>query len=105
MFSPDHYAPLMLFCACGEPPDQISAIGLTPGHELVLQWKCSECHDTVTVLKDLAECWRECPPTPSRGLVEVSEPRELQAEDFSFLKRLGIAVEGEWGGSRRTSDR
>ena len=86
------YAPLLLFCECGQPAVNIREVGLTPDHRLVFRWRCSECGKPVCIFKALSDCWRECPSKDETLLAAVSEAgSETQAEDLLFLSRMGIS--------------
>lgn len=86
------YEPLVLYCQCGYPADSITGMGLTPEHQLVVHWRCSACHEEVNIFKDLADCWRECPPRPDHlSIAEASENNsDIEAGDLVFLNSMGI---------------
>ena len=43
------------------------------------------------VVKDLAECWEECPKPEDCGLNSTAPPpHEVQRSDEKFLQQLGI---------------
>ena len=88
-----NYKPVALFCNCGQPPDKITEVGLTPERQLVIHWWCFNCNQAVYVFKDLAECWRECPREQDLPLPEASDrgPKNW-AEDSVFLHQLGITL-------------
>jgi hypothetical protein len=85
------YEPLALCCECGQPADSITEVGLTPGHQLAVHWRCSACHKPVYFFKALADCWRACPPGPDSSVAEAAENTcDIQAADFALLSSMGI---------------
>jgi hypothetical protein len=84
------YQPLSLTCECGLVPLQFVQLGLTPEHQLVILWWCEACQKNVCVLKDLADCWRECPK--AEDLKEASEliAARVREGDSEFLRSLGV---------------
>ena len=54
---------LQLYCSeCGcRAPVQIKRVGFTPHHQLVIHFQCLRCRRDLYVVKNLADCWRECP--------------------------------------------
>jgi hypothetical protein len=86
------YAPLLLFCECGQPAANISEAGLTPDHCLMFRWRCCECEKPVYIFKALSDCWRECPSGDETLLAAVSDSgSETRAEDLLFPSRMGIS--------------
>jgi hypothetical protein len=48
------------------------------------------------VVKDLAECWEECPKPDDLKVTSVSaEDLQCQQGDVSFLHRMGIRYPGD----------
>jgi hypothetical protein len=88
-----NFRKLHLCCECGRTPSRLKGVGLTAQHQLVIHWRCFECGRDVFVVKDLADCWRDCPQSdnlvePSGLTTEVS----LQREDENFLHAMGIKL-------------
>ena len=83
------YRTLPLFCECGGVPKQISAVGLSSGHELVIHWRCPRCRKRICTVKPLSACWRECfdsnPANPPNA-----KPTFDSAEDRRFLHAMGV---------------
>jgi hypothetical protein len=80
-------------CECGgHVPARIRQVGLTPQHQLVIHWWCLGCKRNIYTVKELYECWREC-PTDADDL-KVAETSELlmREPDAKFLRSLGIAL-------------
>lgn len=89
-----------LSCECGLVPTRIRQVGLSVEHQLVIHWWCVGCRKAMFIVKDLAECWEECPKPEEFGLAELAPPEgEMQKEDVNFLHRLGICFPGEAGHS------
>ena len=83
------YRILGLSCACGRVPKNISAVGFTSAHDLVIQWRCPRCHNYVCVVEPVSACWRECfaegsANTPKAN-VNLTTP-----DDRRFLHSLGV---------------
>lgn len=75
---------------CGEQvPARIKQVGLTPQHELVIHFVCLKCRRRIYIVKSLADCWRECPPSGNES--EPVEPMPMQEPDLEFLHSLGVA--------------
>ena len=80
-----------LCCECGLIPTRIRQVGLSTEHQLVIHWWCMGCRKAMFVVKDLAECWEECPkpedpdiaPSPAYDI-------ERQRGDTNFLHSMGI---------------
>jgi hypothetical protein len=85
------YQPLSLTCECGLAPLQFVQLGLTPEHQLVILWWCDACQRNICVLRDLADCWRECPK--AEDLKEVAElsAAQMSENDSDFLRSLGAS--------------
>ena len=83
------FRPLSLTCECGLSPLHFMQIGLTPQHQLAIVWWCDACQRNMCVLKDLSDCWRDCPQTGD--LEEIAEPSaaEVREADSDFLRSLG----------------
>jgi hypothetical protein len=85
-----------LCCECGLVPTRIRQVGLSVEHQLVIHWWCMGCRKSMFVVKDLAECWEECPKEDEFGVTAVTKPDpEAQAGDVNFLHRLGICFPGD----------
>jgi hypothetical protein len=85
-----NFRPFSLSCECGTVPIRLKAVGLNPAHQLVVHWRCHSCNRLVYVLKDLGDCWRECPESESTG-EEPPSRTDVAAEDSRFLRSLGIS--------------
>jgi hypothetical protein len=89
--------PIMLHCDChGRFPARIKQVGLTPGRQLVIQWRCGSCKRTHFTTRSLADYWRECPDIGE----SIQEPAEskidlLHDDDLRFLHSLGVAMPEE----------
>ena len=88
-----NFRKLALHCECGRAASRIRAVGLTAQHQFVVHWICCKCGKAVYVVKDLADCWRDCPQSedssePSGLTIEVSR----QQEDARFLHAMGIKM-------------
>lgn len=80
-----------LRCECGLVATRIRQVGLSTEHQLVIHWWCLGCRKAMYVVKDLAECWEECPKPDQVGLQTVAIPDPAgQQRDVNFLHRLGI---------------
>src|SRR5262245_43015363 len=91
---------LSLSCACGLAPARIKQLGLSTEHQLVIHWRCSVCKRDMYIVKELAECWRDC-PKPEKALAVV-QPNLVQAnkevfrrKDAEFLHSLGVKFPDE----------
>jgi hypothetical protein len=86
-----------LCCECGLVPTRIRQVGLSVEHQLVIHWWCMGCRKSMFVVKDLAECWEECPKPDSLGVTAVAapDPEAAQQGDVNFLHRLGIRFPGD----------
>jgi hypothetical protein len=85
-----------LCCECGLIPTRIRQVGLSTEHQLVIHWWCMGCRKAMYVVKDLAECWEECPKPEEDGIATAPacDP-ERQRGDANFLHRLGICYPAE----------
>jgi hypothetical protein len=68
-------------------------VGLSTEHQLVIHWWCIGCRKAMFVVKDLAECWEECPKPEDLGTAAV--PAYNLEHDLNFLHRLGICYPGD----------
>jgi hypothetical protein len=85
-----------LSCECGLIPTRIRQVGLSTEHQLVIHWWCMGCRKAMYVVKDLAECWEECPKTVDPDIVPApAYDLERQRGDVNFLRRMGICFPGE----------
>ena len=83
------YRKLPLSCECGGVPKQISALGLTTTHDLVIHWRCPRCRRNVCTVKPLTDCWQECfAAAPSN--VPNTELMMDTPDDRQFLHSIGI---------------
>ena len=84
-----------LHCECGLIPTRIRQVGLSTEHQLVIHWWCMGCRKAMFVVKDLAECWEECPQPGDIGVTAVAaSDLECHQGDVNFLHRLGIRFPG-----------
>jgi hypothetical protein len=71
-------------------------VGLSTDHQLVIHWWCMACRKAMFVVKDLAECWEECPQPGDLGVTAIAaQDLERKREDADFLHRLGICFPGD----------
>jgi hypothetical protein len=85
-----------LCCECGLIPTRIRQVGLSTEHQLVIHWWCMSCRKAMFVVKDLAECWEECPKPDDCGVTAIAaHDLERQRDDENFLHRLGICFPGD----------
>ena len=85
-----------LSCECGLIPTRIRQVGLSIEHQLVIHWWCMGCRKAMFVVKDLAECWEQCPQPDEIGVTAaVPHDAEGQQGDVNFLHRLGIRFPGD----------
>jgi hypothetical protein len=89
------FRPLSLFCECGRAPSRIKRVGLTPSHELVIHWSCLGCKRNVYAVKQLADCWRECPNTEELLEAPEASSEHLREADAKFLGRLKVKFPDE----------
>jgi hypothetical protein len=70
----------------------VTDVGLTTQHELVVRWTCSGCNQDTFVVKSLSDCWRECTED------EEEEPRFDEAAAFVsdevFLRSMRVKWPG-----------
>jgi hypothetical protein len=83
------YRRLPLRCECGRVPRRVKEVGLTPGHQLVIHWRCRSCKRKIYVARNLADCWRLCPKPKDQQEVCVSADL-MREPDAEFLHRLGV---------------
>ena len=80
-----------LRCECGLIPARIRQVGLSSEHQLVIHWYCVGCRKAMYVVRDLAECWEECPKSDELGVTAVSfHDSDRRQSDVNFLHSLGI---------------
>jgi hypothetical protein len=84
------FQPLALNCECGLRPLRVRQVGLTPQHQLVVLWWCPNCRRNISVVKDLADCWRDCPKPEDFQETAPVDAAGSPAEDTDFLHRLGV---------------
>jgi hypothetical protein len=85
-----------LSCECGLIPTRIRQVGLSTDHKLVIHWWCLGCRKAMYVVKDLAECWEECPQADDSDVVPAPAfDLDCQRGDVNFLHRLGICFPAE----------
>jgi hypothetical protein len=85
-----------LCCECGLIPTRIRQVGLSTEHQLVIHWWCMGCRKAMFVVKDLAECWENCPSPDEFGVTSVAA-RDLEGKkgDVNFLHEMGICFPGD----------
>jgi len=83
-------------CECGgRTPARIKRVGLTPHHELVVHFLCLRCRKHIYVVKDLSDCWRECPkPGDVLEAADLGAP-VIREPDLDFLHSLGVRLPDE----------
>jgi hypothetical protein len=85
-----------LRCECGLIPTRIRQVGLSTEHQLVIQWLCAGCRRATFMVKDLADCWEECPKSDDEGVTPApAYDLERQRGDVNFLHRMGIRFPGD----------
>ncbi len=85
------FRPYPLSCACGSTPE-IKEVGLTVDHRLVVHCLCEGCGRTIYYVKDLADCWRDCPaPDREADLPEAGSEAEREL-DMRFLQAIGVKM-------------
>ena len=89
------YRRLPLDCGCGGVPKHISGVGLSSGHQLVIEWRCPRCRRNVGIVKSLSDCWRDCSTEASPDLPNYSTMPLDAPDDRTFLRRLGITYSDE----------
>ena len=85
------YHTLHLSCECGRVPPNISGVGFSSSHDLVIQWRCPRCHNNVYIVKPLLDCWLECSTEalavpPSNSSLATDTP-----DDRRFLHSIGVS--------------
>jgi hypothetical protein len=81
---------LSLRCQCGLAPSRIKQVGLTADHQFVLHWWCAGCKRKIYIVKDLADCWRECPTAGDPQETFDVSPDSMREPDAKFLHSLGV---------------
>ena len=81
---------LPLRCVCGLSPTAIGQVGLTAEHQLVVRWRCTGCKMEVYVLKDLADCWRDCAKPETAAAASGLNQELVRHADEEFLHRMGV---------------
>jgi len=77
-------------------PTRIRQVGLSTEHQLVIHWLCMRCGRAMFVVKDLADCWEECPQPDDAGISPApAYDLERQRGDANFLHRMGIRFPGD----------
>lgn len=95
------YRRLPLTCRCGGMAKQISGIGLSSTHALVIEWRCPRCRKNVCIVKPLSDCWRDCiaqepANTPRSNADSMTEtPMTETPNDRKFLHSVGIRYSDE----------
>jgi len=90
------YRTLRLSCECGQVPKNISALGFSSTHDLVIHWQCARCHKNMCIVKPLSDCWRECFTEAT-----VSTPKATAdltgdtPDDRRFLHSIGVKYSNE----------
>src|SRR5580658_4335634 len=90
------YRRLPLACECGGAPKNISGIGFSSTHELVIHWRCPRCRKNLCVVMPLSECWRTCftegsaTPAIANGNLAMDTP-----DDRRFLHSIGVRYSDE----------
>jgi hypothetical protein len=80
-----------LRCECGLVATRIRQVGLSTEHQLVIHWWCLSCRKAMYVVKDLAECWEDCPkPEDLDAVTAPAYDLERQRGDAKFLQEMGI---------------
>lgn len=77
---------------CGQAPSEIKEVGLTPEHQLVIRWPCAACKIEMFVVKDLADCWLECPKEPAPPAAPPVDNEWVRKADEAFLHSIGIRL-------------
>ena len=89
------FRPLSLTCECGLSPLHFMQIGLTPQHQLAIVWWCDACQRNICVLKDLSDCWRDCPQTGD--LEDIAEGELRITKEILELKSRVERLEEQRG--------
>ena len=87
------YRRLPLTCSCGCVPKQVSSVGLSSTHNLVVEWRCPRCRQNVCVVKPLSDCWRDC--FTDAADLPVAEVTMDTPNDRKFLHSVGIKYSEE----------
>jgi hypothetical protein len=83
---------LSLRCECGLAPLRIKQVGLTAEHQLVIHWRCSGCKRQIYAVKDLNDCWHECPSPDDQQEVCNADAEKMCEPDVEFLHSLGVRL-------------
>jgi hypothetical protein len=84
---------LPLRCECGLVPAHVRQVGLSAEHQLVIHWRCAHCKKQIYVVKDLADCWQDCPAVTNKSETAAVE---FLPRDSDFLHSIGARLpEGE----------
>lgn len=86
------YRRLPLLCECGVLAAEISTVGLSSTHELVVEWQCPLCHRNRYMVKPLSDCWRDCFDVAASGNQNSpsTKPPMDTPDDRRFLHNLGV---------------
>lgn len=77
---------------CGDyVPGVITSVGFTCYHQLVVTFWCAVCKMEVHLVKDLAQCWRDCPTFSEEGPDAEIAAQLPKVSDADFLHSLGVA--------------
>ena len=85
-----NFKALSFRCACGLVPARLKQVGLTSQHQLAIHWHCPWCKREIYAVKDLADCWRECPAPGEEQEAAVAEG--FLPPDEAFLHSLGVRL-------------
>ena len=80
---------LRLSCPCGRAAKQVTGIGFSPDHQLIVYWRCVRCKNRVYVTKPLSDCWREC-PGDDEEIPDDLFTAATDADDLKFLRSMGV---------------
>ena len=89
------YRGVPLHCECGCAPTRIRQVGLNSVHQLVIHWVCAGCRRTVFRVKDLSECWRECPSREEEQEHPDNRNSAGRGQDRAFLRSIGVKFPDE----------
>jgi hypothetical protein len=90
------YRTLLLSCECGRVPKQITAVGLSSTHDLVIHWRCPRCHQDVCIVKPLSDCWRECFAEALANVPKSNANLTVDTpDDRRFLHSIGVRYPDE----------
>ena len=80
------YRRFPLSCECGGAPKQITGVGLSADHQLVIHWRCARCRRKICTVRPLADCWRDCFGPPRMSVSGAL----ATADDRRFLHSIGV---------------